>query len=87
MLTCCTLIGYAGITGKPLEIFYSASRLFSDTVMGAAGFIAANGIYNEQYFAVALLVSGVFLYTLTENHIYHSIFNKKRQPQNLQKNP
>ncbi|WP_411959031.1 hypothetical protein ACK56M_21340 [Pseudomonas sp. s4] len=46
--------------------------------MGAAGFIAANGIYNEQYFAVTLLVSGVFLYTLTGNHIYHSIFNENK---------
>lgn len=78
MLICCMLIGYTRLKEKPLKILYSVSRLFSDTAMGAAGFIAANGIYNEQYFAVTLLASGVFLYTLTGNHIYHSIFNENK---------
>lgn len=46
--------------------------------MGAAGFIAAYGIYNKQCITVTLLISGVFIYTLTGNHIYHSIFNENK---------
>ena len=78
MLISCILLPVNKISDKYFHKAYELSKLFSDTAMGAAGFVVVSGLYNEAYAAVAWLALGVAIYVLAGNHVYHSIFNENK---------
>lgn len=78
MLASCMALPFNVVTDKCFNKAYELSKLFSDTAMGAAGFVAVSGLYNEAYKAVGWLLLGITIYVLVGNHVYHSIFNENK---------
>lgn len=78
MLLSCMLLPFDCVKEGFFKKAYAISKLFSDTAMGASGFIAIACIHNHLYKEVAFLTIGIIIYTLTGNHIFHSIFNETK---------
>ncbi|ALQ07997.1 hypothetical protein D172_007945 [Pseudoalteromonas sp. Bsw20308] len=76
MLVSCILLPWQKVTDKYYKSAHAVSKIFSDTAMGSAGFIAVAGLYNGNYLPVGLLVLGLVIYVLVGNHVFHSIFNE-----------
>jgi hypothetical protein len=83
MLVCCVLLYFDKTNTTYLSRIHSLSRLFSDTAMGAAGFIVTSTVYQQDYAAAAGLSLGFAVYTLTGNHLYHVIFNENKGSRKL----
>ncbi|RUR56358.1 hypothetical protein [Vreelandella populi] len=78
MFLSCILLPCPWVKDQFFHKAHSISKLFSDTALGASGFIAVGAIHNDKYQAVALLLVGVLVYVLVGNHIFHSIFNENK---------
>lgn len=78
MIISCISLPFSKVPDEYFKKAHSLSSLFSDTALGASGFLFVAGLYNGALEAVFYLFLGVTLYVLIGNHIYHSIFNENK---------